>query len=160
MPPPYLIPLPSSSHCTSFLGVFTTLLRLKRAAVRPMAFLSGGHFLTASHCKLRLNTEGMLLARAAGHQPQQHREFKYHPQMQHPNHEMNSAIALMTSHNIVNSNSILKCKIMSENEHRTTVPHLHTNRTPSSIRLVAKGILAARERRAPYLYTPVVCNRA
>jgi hypothetical protein len=28
------------------------------AGVSPMPFLSGGHFLTGSHCKLRANTEG------------------------------------------------------------------------------------------------------
>jgi hypothetical protein len=38
---------------------FTSLLRLKRwPCVWPMPFLSGGHFLTGSHCKSRPNTEG------------------------------------------------------------------------------------------------------
>jgi hypothetical protein len=35
-----------------------TPARLKRASVGPIAFLSGVHLLTSSHCKLHPNTEG------------------------------------------------------------------------------------------------------
>jgi hypothetical protein len=40
--------------------------RLKRAGVWSMAFLSGGHFLTGSLCKLRPNTEGRVEGRSQG----------------------------------------------------------------------------------------------
>jgi hypothetical protein len=55
---------------------------------------------------------------------------------------MKSAIALMTSHNIVNPNSILECKLLCKAEHRTM------NGSITSAWLL--GGLADRKGRAPY----------
>jgi hypothetical protein len=57
-------------QCTFFDGIlhsedtieFHTFAPLEaRASVWPMAFLSGVYFSTGSHCKLRPNTEGILI---------------------------------------------------------------------------------------------------